>query len=165
MHNLPESFNNHPFFRTIKSEMSEKALTYKHKIDNYSTLEKKEKFTIFRELLDIGFSWPDPLRQEGFWCDNVYKDNLFKEFPYPKENQIEQNEIAEFISKLAKVESKAQKFSYLGYSECRICGKQNGNKTYYSDLFAWPEGYRHYIKEHGVKPSAAFVLHIRGLIT
>lgn len=165
MHNLPEYFTNHPFFRNNKAEMSEKALHYKQKMDNYSNLDRKEKFTIFRELLDKGFSWPDPLRQEGFWCYKEDENFIFKDLPYPKANEMDQNEIADFLSKLAKVEKKTPTFRYLGYSDCRICGEQNGTKTYYTDLFAWPEGFRHYIKEHGVMPSAAFVLHIRGLIT
>jgi len=165
MNNLPDTLTNHPLFRTTKAEMSELALFYKAKMDNYSSLDKKEKFSVFRELLDKGFSWPDPLRQEGFWCDKVEKDHLFKEFPYPKENEMNQNEIAEFLSKLAQVEKKTPTFKYMGYSDCRICGEKNGYQTYYTDLFAWPEGYKHYIKEHDVMPSAAFVLHIRGLIT
>lgn len=145
--------------------MSERALKYKNQMDNYASLNKKEKFEVFRELLDLHFSWPDPLRQEGFWCMKEEEHNLFKEYPYPKENQMTQEEITEFLGKLEKVEKKTPTFRYMGYSNCRICGQRNGTQTYYTDLFAWPEGYKHYIKEHGVRPSAAFVLHIRGLIT
>lgn len=166
MHNLPEYQTNHPFFSTIKPEMHEKALHYKNQMDNYSRLNKKEKHSVFFELLDKGFSWPDPLRKEGFWCDPEQKDYLFKEFPYPQENEMSENEVDDFLNKLTKVESKTPTFRYLGYSTCRICGiRQNGTQTFYTDLFAWPEGYKHYIKEHKVMPSAAFVLHIRGLIT
>jgi hypothetical protein len=164
MHSLPEFQTNHLFFRKIKPEMSQKALHYKNQMDNYSNLDKKEKFSVFRELLDLNFSWPDPLRQEGFWCDPEQKDFLFKENPYPKENQMSQDEIVDFLNKLEKIEKNTPTFKYLGYSHCRICGESNGTQTYYTDLFAWPQGFKHYIKEHGVMPSAAFVLHIRGLI-
>jgi hypothetical protein len=164
MHTLPEFQTNHPFFRNIKPGMSERALHYKNKLDNYSTLDKKEQISIFFELLEKGLSWPEPLRQEGFWCDVEQKDFLFKELPYPQENQMSQEEISDFLSKLVKVESRTPTFKYMGFSKCRICDKTNGTQTYYTDLFAWPEGYKHYIKEHGVRPSAAFVLHIRGLI-
>lgn len=164
MHTLPNHQTNHPFFRNIKPGMSEKALHYKEKMDNYSSLDRKEKFQVFRELLDLHFSWPDPLRQEGFWCDKEDQHNLFKELPYPEENTMNEAEIAEFLGKLEKLESKTPTFKYCGFSNCRCCGKINGTKTYYTDLFAWPEGYKHYIKEHKVQPSAAFVLHVRGLI-
>lgn len=145
--------------------MNETALKYKNIMDNYSTLNKQEQNSVFFELLELGVHWPNPLRQEGFWCEQEEKDYLFKEFPYPQGNQMKQDDIAEFLSKLMKVEKKAKTFTYMGFSKCRICEKVNGTKTYYTDLFAWPEGYSHYIQEHGVKPSAAFVLHIRGLIT
>lgn len=134
MNQLPEYMTTHPFFRKNKQEMTEKGLYYKNKLDNYSTLHKKEKIEIF------------------------------KEFPYPKENEMNIEDIKEFVKRLRIVETKTPTFSYMGHSECRICGMRNGTKTYYTDLFAWPEGYAHYIEEHGVKPSAAFVLHIRGLI-
>ena len=165
MHTLPDYLTTDPFFRT--RELSEKAKYYKDKIDNYSTLSKSEKFVVFKELLELNFSWPDPLRQEGFWCTHNEKYYLFKTSPYPVQSQIsdsEKAELTEFLAKLTKVEQKASTFAYMGYSSCRLCGMQNGNKTFYTDLFAWPEGYQHYIQKHGVKPSAAFVLHIRGLI-
>ena len=37
--------------------MTEKGLYFKDKLDNYSTLDKKEKFEIFRELMDLGLYW------------------------------------------------------------------------------------------------------------
>jgi hypothetical protein len=165
MHKLPETLTMHPFFKTTKNEMNPQSLNYKKQMDNYSILDKKEKHTLFKELLNLGFCWPDPLRQEGFWCDLTEKDFVLKEFPFPQTNQIIEGEIADFISKLTQVENKTPTFKCMGHSTCRICGEQNGNETYYTDLFAWPQGFKHYIKEHGVKPSAAFVLHIRGLIT
>lgn len=164
MNNLPEAMTKHPFFKTHKAEMSERALNYKEKMDNYHKLSKKEQFNIFKELLDLGLTWPDPLRLEGFWCELEEKNYLFKEFPFPRENEMPENEITEFLSKLEKVEKTTKPFRYMGYSKCRICGKLNGTQTHYTNLFAWPEGYKHYIEEHGVQPSAAFVLHIRGLI-
>lgn len=164
MHNLPDTLNTHPFFKHIRSDMNETVIKYKDLIDNYSNLDKQKQNSIFFELLDLGFHWPNPLRQEGFWCEQDQKDYLLKEFPYPQENQMNQDDIAEFLSKLSQVEKKAKTFTYMGFSKCRICSQTNGTKTYYTDLFAWPERFKHYIKDHGVKPSAAFVLHIRGLI-
>lgn len=164
MNQLPEYMTTHLFFRKNKQEMTEKGLYYKNKLDNYSTLNRKEKVEVFKELMDLGIYWPDALRQEGFWCMKEDEFNLFKEHPYPKENEMNQEDLETFIKRLKTVESKTPTFSYMGFSKCRICGMRNGTKTYYTDLFAWPEGYSHYIEEHGVKPIAAFVLHIRGLI-
>lgn len=165
MHTLPSHMTNHPFFRNIKPGMSQKALHYKEKMDNLSQLSKKEKNAVIFELMDTNFSWPDPLRQEGFWCDKEDQHNLFKELPYPIERSMIDSEITDFLVKLEAVESKTPTFRYCGFSKCRICNEVNGTQTYYTDLFAWPSGYKHYIKEHKVQPSAAFVLHIRGLIT
>jgi len=164
MNQLPEYMTTHPFFRKNKQEMTEKGLYYKNQLDNDSTLHKKEKIEVFKELMDLGFRWPDVLRQEGFWCMKDEQFNIFKELPYPKENEMNAEDINEFVKRLRIVENKTPNFSYMGYSQCRVCGIRNGTKTYYTDLFAWPEGYAHYIEEHGVKPSSAFVLHIRGLI-
>lgn len=145
LNSLPTYLTNHPFFKTIKSNMSERTLNFKEKMDIYSTLDKKEQFSICSELLDLGFSWPAPLRQEGFWCTKEEKDTLFKEFPFPEENQMEKEEIDKFLAKLEQVEKKTPTFRYMGHSHCRICNEKVGTQTYYTDLFAWPEGYKHYI--------------------
>lgn len=50
---------------------------------------------------------------------------------------------------------------YKGYSPCRICGLNNGSAEYRFALdgettFIWPEGYMHYIRDHGVRPDPDF---------
>lgn len=161
MHSLPDYFTNHRFFRTTKNEMSERDLYLKDKLDNFSVLEKGDKYSIFRELVAF---WPESLRQEGFWCGANEQFSLFKNEPFPQANKMSQEETDQFLLLLTEFESKTPFFKCMGYSTCRICGQNNGTSTYYTDLFAWPNGYKHYIQEHGVRPSAAFVLHIRGLI-
>lgn len=165
MSNLPEFLSNHPFFKTSSFEMSEKAKKYKHNIDNFSKLNRKQQFELFSELLELNFHWPDFLRQEGFWCEEGEQHFLFKNLPFPQENTISITDKKDFLTKLHNVEKKASFFSYMGFSRCRICGQRNGTKTFYSNTFAWPDGYSHYIEEHNIQPSAAFVLHIRGLIS
>ena len=53
-----------------------------------------------------------------------------------------------------------------GYSTCRICGKwnngkwNNGTTCITDDTYVWPEGFAHYIAEHGVRPDEEFVQHV-----
>jgi len=44
-----------------------------------------------------------------------------------------------------------------GFSVCRICECVNGGRTFVHDGFMWPDGFRHYIEEHNVKPSDDFI--------
>lgn len=49
---------------------------------------------------------------------------------------------------------------YKGYSACRVCGLRNGSMEYRLTMgdttFVWPEGYIHYIRDHGVRPDPDF---------
>lgn len=50
---------------------------------------------------------------------------------------------------------------YRGWSNCRLCNHCNGSREFRFGGFAWPEGYRHYLKIHNVQPDpefAAFIL-------
>jgi hypothetical protein len=47
----------------------------------------------------------------------------------------------------------------MGFSPCRICGKQNGNKEFSDGTFIWPEGLAHYIDEHAVRLPPRVVEH------
>lgn len=165
MNHLPSYLTNHPFFKTYQGEMKPYVLDYKKKIDNFSSFSPKEKTEIVIALLNDNGNFLDLLRHEGFWCAKEEKDFIFKNLPYPEENQIPEEEIEEFLQQLISVENTLNKHRYMGYSKCRCCGINNGTGTYFTDVFAWPEGYKHYIKEHKVMPTAGFVLHIRGLIT
>lgn len=48
---------------------------------------------------------------------------------------------------------------YMGSSLCRICFCHNGCADFTDGLYIWPEGFGHYIKEHGVKPPQHFIDH------
>lgn len=41
---------------------------------------------------------------------------------------------------------------YRGYSSCRVCHCLNGSRTFFRDAFEYPEGYVHYLVEHGLRP-------------
>lgn len=163
MQNLPEYLNNHPFQRLVSVEMDEKNLSLKEQFENFHSLSKTEQKSLILSLMEKGISFDSLLKNEGFWCDESEKDSLFKNLPFPKSGEMSQEEINEFIPKLQALERKSQQIHYMGHSKCRLCGELNGTKTIYNDTFAWPEGLKHYIEKHGVMPSAAFVLHVRGL--
>lgn len=163
MQNLPDYLNNHPFQRINSIEMDEKTLFLKTQIENFNSLSKEEKKSLILSLVEKGIYFENLLKNEGFWCEESEKDFIFKELPFPKEGEMSQEEISEFLPKLQTLEKKSKQVHYMGYSKCRLCGELNGTKTIYDETFAWPEGLKHYIEKHGVKPSAAFTLHVRGL--
>jgi hypothetical protein len=49
---------------------------------------------------------------------------------------------------------------YRGWSDCRICGRNNGSSDFSDRVYVWPEGFVHYIRDHGVKPPSDFVAHV-----
>ncbi len=52
---------------------------------------------------------------------------------------------------------------YMGYSDCRICGKTiDGTGDMSDGVWVWPEGFGHYLSLHDVRPPAEFVTHVLG---
>lgn len=51
--------------------------------------------------------------------------------------------------------------TWRGYSDCRFrCGRpdeQMGHRDLTDGVYVWPEGYAHYVEDHGVRPPATFV--------
>ena len=85
----------------------------------------------------------------GYWSDGK------NGFPLPQSNAVENNE--EAIKMLDKILENATALSFRGFSKCRCCNKNNGNKEYSivanNKTYIIPEGYRHYLVEHKIKPS------------
>lgn len=50
--------------------------------------------------------------------------------------------------------------AYMGYSQCRICGANNGNEELSDGSFIWPEGLAHYVREHAVRLPDSFTAHV-----
>lgn len=50
---------------------------------------------------------------------------------------------------------------YQGSSRCRICGISNGSQDWFRGDFRYPQGYLHYITEHGFIPPEELVLAVR----
>lgn len=49
--------------------------------------------------------------------------------------------------------------TYMGWSRCRVCGKNNGDSELTDGSYVWPTGLSHYVTEHGVRLPEAFVQH------
>ncbi len=54
--------------------------------------------------------------------------------------------------------------SFMGFSRCRFCGKENGNLELSDGHFVWPDGLAHYVVEHGVRLPDRFVRHSLAII-
>ena len=48
-----------------------------------------------------------------------------------------------------------------GLATCRLCDEIVGNACHGDDQYNWPEGYRHYLVNHEVRPPQHFVEHVR----
>lgn len=50
---------------------------------------------------------------------------------------------------------------WMGYSQCRFCGKNNGVSDRSDGVYIWPEGLTHYVTEHDVRLPDRFTEHVR----
>lgn len=50
--------------------------------------------------------------------------------------------------------------TYMGYSRCRFCGRDNGDLELSDGQFVWPDGLSHYVSDHGVRLPDRFVKHV-----
>lgn len=88
----------------------------------------------------------------------------------PVANQFNQEDMDIFLPKLEWVESQiarkkntlpeAFKLMFLCQSTCHFCGETKGEGNYYFQGWKWSKNYIHYISEHRVEPSAAFMVFI-----
>ena len=47
-----------------------------------------------------------------------------------------------------------------GLSPCRFCGAANGSAERTDGAYLWPEGFAHYLRDHGVRPPVSVIRHI-----
>jgi hypothetical protein len=52
---------------------------------------------------------------------------------------------------IAHLEAGAVVMRWLGPSNCRFCGQQNGNADLTDGTYLWPSGLAHYLRDHGVR--------------
>lgn len=50
--------------------------------------------------------------------------------------------------------------TWMGYSPCRVCGRDNGAIDFTDGVYIWPEGLAHYVEEHAVRLPQEFVAHV-----
>ncbi|PLR21875.1 hypothetical protein SGCZBJ_20085 [Caulobacter zeae] len=94
----------------------------------------------------------DPLF-EGHWrALEAEASNL----PWPRA-EPEWSGRDEFLAALEHVEVRAEVVDYRGLSHCRVCSRVNGYRAFRLDRWEWPEGFRHYVEDHGQRPTEAFV--------
>ncbi len=101
---------------------------------------------------------PGRLLREGFW-----KPDDHSYLPLPQPSEFAWRGKSDFLVSLSRVEAKAKQVSYRGWSTCRICKEPNGSREFRHEGWAWPQGYRHYVEEHNVRPSLAFHEFIVGM--
>ena len=87
---------------------------------------------------------------EGFWSSN----NV------PSPQKWSDDERTKFLNTLELVENMAKITRYRGFSLCRICMKNNGSREFSTKDAVWPEGFRHYVVEHNIKPTKKFLDYI-----
>jgi len=104
--------------------------------------------------------YPMPEEYKGEWDREAFLNRLIKveetmyaeyEMVVKEYNEGNSDPLSLYYKKNDKIES------YRGLSECRICKCANGSREFVCNGFRWPEGLRHYIEEHGVKPSTEFI--------
>lgn len=91
-------------------------------------------------------------RYEGFWRSSSEADENLP-WPVPDATWVQRDA---FLDLLGRAEADAQGVAYRGFSSCRLCGCRNGSRSFQLDDWEWPEGFRHYIVDHQVRPSSEF---------
>ena len=94
------------------------------------------------------------LRTIGHWRNEAHP-----EYPDPADfvdeawDDDERDSVAQYLS-TAHVPR-----GWMGFSPCRICGKNNGSADLTDGVYIWPEGLSHYVEAHSVKLPAEFIEH------
>jgi len=96
--------------------------------------------------------------EEGYWRQS---ESEMSPLPWPTPDPGWSRR-KEFLGKLEDLEVTSFHMDFMGYSRCRLCGRDNGASEFKASGWIWPEGYRHYIADHGVRPSVGFEEFILG---
>lgn len=101
--------------------------------------------TAIPELVLIGY-WDGPATEPGWPSPDMFVDAGWD--PDTRET------VADYLARghVAR--------ACMGYSPCRICGCPNGALELSDGVFVWPEGLRHYVVDHQVRPPDGFVQHV-----
>ena len=139
---------------------------------------QRERFFSFWEsrpamILDRNPSTPgeasSSLKHIGFWSSNAdpglchYAQKWGMRLPWPAHfvdtswDAGQRTLVADYLDKAPDVEH------WRGFSNCRFnCDSAPGlgNTDKGDGTYVWPEGFSHYIREHGVKPPQEFIDHV-----
>lgn len=91
----------------------------------------------------------------GYWVNDHHPD-----LPDPKDFVDFDWDPSEKALVIGYLENGKLAMGWRGWSICRICGIRNGSVCLADGDYVWPEGFAHYLKEHGVRPPAEFVEHV-----
>lgn len=90
---------------------------------------------------------------EGFWWSKQTP-----KYPKPVPGQLSQDEAEKIYKLIRKAERTAGRKLYRGFSTSRIDGSRLGSAEYTKEGWVWPDSLaNHYVKQHRVKPSDAFL--------
>lgn len=92
----------------------------------------------------------------GYW-DGPETDHTWpspEDFVDPGWDQEERDLVASYLRTGLVVRT------YMGYSRCRLCGRDNGDSELSDGHFVWPDGLSHYVADHGVRLPGRFVEHV-----
>lgn len=81
----------------------------------------------------------------GYWRNREHP-----ELPVPVVNSATLEQVKAQLEMLDEIISESETMRYRGWSNCRICGCQNGTYEYKTVKGVIPVGLRHYITEHHV---------------
>lgn len=99
----------------------------------------------------------DPRRRSGLGFIGFWRSKHQPDLPDPRDFVDEDWDPAERARVSGYFAQGKVVASYRGFSDCRICGKNNGSTELSDGVFVWPSGFAHYIKEHSVRPPQAIV--------
>lgn len=94
----------------------------------------------------------DQGRREGFW----YSDRE-PHLPMPEPSPVPWEGQAAFLAALAARETVARSVTFRGFSLCRVCRRANGSQEFTLAGWCWPSGLAHYVRDHNVRPTEAFI--------
>ena len=98
----------------------------------------------------------ESLKPIGYWSRDQDKA---EGLPWPSELVDDTWDVAERERVIAYLERGTIHESWRGWSTCRLCGRPNGSRDHTDDVYVWPEGYVHYVRDHAVRPPADFIAH------
>lgn len=106
------------------------------------------------ELILIGY-WRSEVG-DGCAADGQWPSPT--DFVDPGWDEDDRDQVADYLARGFVIRA------YMGYSPCRICGRDNGSLELSDGTYVWPEGLAHYLVEHGVRPPEPFVSHVLTMI-